>query len=48
MEDGEQRPLYFCLNDTAKPTVDWDAYVKDVLGTLFPTPSRWERGHQGA
>ncbi|WP_437682001.1 Stealth CR1 domain-containing protein [Sorangium sp. So ce131] len=39
----ERRPMFFCLNDTNVPSVDWGAYVADILGTLFPTPSRWER-----
>ncbi|WP_437996010.1 Stealth CR1 domain-containing protein [Sorangium sp. So ce185] len=43
LDSEERRPIFGCLNDTAKPSVDWGAYVADILGTLFPTPSRWER-----
>jgi hypothetical protein len=42
--DGEGgRPKFLCLNDGPAAGAEWGAYVSEILGSLFPTPSRWER-----
>jgi hypothetical protein len=38
------RPKFLCLNDSEKNQhVDWGSYVKHLMESLFPNPSRFEK-----
>lgn len=41
---SNNRITRFCLNDEPAPENDgWDAFITNLLSSLWPTPSRWER-----